>query len=213
MKTISIVVPAYNEEDVIEIFYEETKKVLDEIKDKYDYEMVFIDDGSCDKTLEIFKGLNKRDDKVQAISFSRNFGKEAGIYAGLSNAKGELVVLMDADLQNDPKIIIEMIKYIEEGYDTVTTVRNRKHEKLIKSMFSRLFYKLMKGSDSVDIKDNAQDFRMITRQVVDAILELKEYNRFSKGIFSWVGFKTKYIEVENRKRIARKDKMDIQRSY
>lgn len=209
MKTISIVVPAYNEEDVIEIFYEETKKVLDNIKDKYNYEILFVDDGSCDKTLEILKSLNKKDHKVQAISFSRNFGKEAGIYAGLSNAKGELVVLMDADLQNDPKIIIEMIKYIEDGYDIVTTVRNRKHEKLIKSMFSRLFYKLMKGSESVDIKDNAQDFRMITRQVVNAILELKEYNRFSKDIFSWVGFKTKYIEVENRKRVARKDKMDV----
>ena len=206
MKKLSIIVPMYNEEEVIELFYKETKKVVNEIADKYDYEMLFVDDGSKDKTIEKVKEIRKNDKKVRYISFSRNFGKESGIYAGLSNCKGDLAVLLDADLQHDPKYIPEMIKYIEEGYDTVTTLRNRKGESKIKSWFSEFFYQIMKEAKNIELKQGSQDFRMMTRQVVDAILEMKEYNRFSKGIFSWVGFKTKYIEVEYRTSAAGKSK-------
>ncbi len=202
-KVLSIVVPCYNEEEVVEMFYKETKKVLKKVDENYDYEFVFIDDGSKDKTLEILKKLRKKDDKVHLISFSRNFGKEAGIYAGLSNATGDLVVLMDADLQHDPEIIPEMLKGIEEGYDTVTTRRkDRKGESKIKGVFAKMFYGIMKKIMSTDMEQGAQDFRMMKREVVDAILSLKEYNRFSKGIFSWVGFKVKYIYTQNKERAA-----------
>ena len=209
MKKLSIVVPMYNEEEVIELFYKETKKVVDDISKDYSYEMLFVDDGSKDKTIEKVKALREKDKNVKYISFSRNFGKEAGIYAGLSNAKGDLVVLLDADLQHDPKYIKDMLKYIEEGYDTVTTMRNRKGESKIKSYFSESFYKIMKEAKDIELKQGSQDYRMMTRKVVDAILEIKEYNRFSKGIFSWVGFKTKYIEVENRTRAAGKSKWNF----
>lgn len=203
MKKISLIVPCYNEEQVIDMFYKETVKTLYNLKDKYEYEFVFVDDGSRDNTLNILREMKKKDDKISIISFSRNFGKEAGIYAGLNNATGDLVVIMDADLQHPPKIIIEMIKGIEEGYDTVTTRRiNRKGEPLIKSAFSRLFYKVMSKIIDFELVQGAQDFRMMKREVVDAVLSLKEYNRFSKGIFSWVGFKVKYIEIENVERVA-----------
>ena len=179
------------------------KKILDMIKNKYDYEFVFVDDGSKDETLNILRELKKKDDKINIISFSRNFGKEAGIYAGLNNSSGDLVVIMDADLQHPPKIILEMIEGIEEGYDTVTTRRvNRKGEPVIKSAFSKLFYKIMSKIVDFELVQGAQDFRMMKRDVVEAILSLKEYNRFSKGIFSWVGFKVKYIEIENFERVA-----------
>ena len=209
MKKLSIIVPMFNEEEVIGLFYKETKKVVDKISDKYDYEMLFVDDGSKDDSLQKVKELRQIDKKVRFISFSRNFGKEAGIYAGLKNCKGDLAVLLDADLQHDPKYIPEMLKYIEEGYDTVTTLRNRKGESKIKSWFSEFFYKIMKDAKDVELKQGSQDYRMMTRKVVDAILEIKEYNRFSKGIFSWVGFKTKYIEVENRTRAAGKSKWNF----
>lgn len=203
MKKVSLIVPCYNEEQVISMFYEETMKVLDMIKDKYDYEFVFVDDGSKDKTLNMLRELKKKDDKINIISFSRNFGKEAGIYAGLNNATGDLVVIMDADLQHPPRIILEMIAGIEEGYDTVTTKRiNRKGEPVIKSAFSKMFYKIMSKIVDFELVQGAQDFRIMKREVVDAILSLKEYNRFSKGIFSWVGFKVKYIEIENVERVA-----------
>lgn len=209
IKKISVIVPVYNEEEVIEIFYRETSAVLKTLKNKYDYELIFVNDGSSDRTLNILKKMNETDKKNKIISFSRNFGKEAAMYAGLSKSQGDLIVIMDADLQHEPKIIIEMLKYIEEGYDTVTTIRNRKHESKVRSFFAKLFYKLMQGTNNVEIKQGAQDFRMMTRQVVEAILELKEYNRFSKGIFSWVGFKTKYIEVENKERRAGKTKWNF----
>lgn len=203
MEKISLIVPCYNEEQVINMFYEETIKILDMIKNKYDYEFVFVDDGSKDETLNILRELKKKDDKINIISFSRNFGKEAGIYAGLNNSSGDLVVIMDADLQHPPKIILEMIEGIEEGYDTVTTRRvNRKGEPVIKSAFSKLFYKIMSKIVDFELVQGAQDFRMMKRDVVEAILSLKEYNRFSKGIFSWVGFKVKYIEIENFERVA-----------
>lgn len=209
MKKLSIVVPAYNEEEVIELFYNKLKDVINKIVEKYEYEIIFIDDGSKDNTLNILKKLRENDNNVNIISFSRNFGKEAGIYAGLKNSNGDIVVVLDADLQHDPEIIPQMIKYIEEGYDTVTTIRNRKGESKINSWFSNMFYRIMAGNKEVKLKKGSQDFRMMTRQVVEAILDLKEYNRFSKGIFSWVGFKTKYIEVENKKRVAGKSKWNL----
>lgn len=203
MKKISIIVPMFNEEQVINMFYDETKKVLKEIEEKYTYEFIFVDDGSKDNTLNLVKKLREKDDKVTIISFSRNFGKEAGIYAGLNNATGDLVVIMDADLQHPPKIIKEMCEGIEEGYDTVTTRRiNRKGEPIIKSAFSKMFYKIMSKIVDFEVVQGSQDFRMMKREVVDAIISLKEYNRFSKGIFSWVGFKVKYIEIENVERAA-----------
>lgn len=207
MKKISLIVPCYNEEQVINMFYTETKKVLEQIKEKYEYEFIFIDDGSKDNTLKILKELKTKDDNIAIISFSRNFGKESGIYAGLNNANGDLVVIMDADLQHPPKIILEMIKGIEEGYDTVTTRRkNRKGEPVIKSALSKLFYKIISKMIDFELVQGAQDFRMMKREVVNAITSLKEYNRFSKGIFSWVGFKVKYIEIENVERVAGKTK-------
>lgn len=213
MKKISLIVPMYNEEENVQQFYDETKEVLQSIKNTYDYELIFIDDGSKDNTLALLKELAKIDGKIKIISFSRNFGKESGIYAGLSKAKGDVVVLLDADLQNDPKLIIEMLTYIEDGYDTVTTIRNRKGESKIKSLFSRLFYVVMSKGDNVNLKQGAQDFRMMTAQVVKAICEMDECNRFSKGIFEWVGFKTKYIEVENRPRNAGTTKWSFKKLF
>lgn len=207
MKKISIIVPCYNEEQVINIFYDEIKKILEQIKEDYNYELVFIDDGSKDNTLNILKELRINDENISIISFSRNFGKEAGIYAGLNNSTGDLVVIMDADLQHPPKIILEMLEGIKEGYDTVTTRRiNRKGEPAIKNFFSKSFYKVMSKIIDFELVQGAQDFRMMKRNVVDSILLLKEYNRFSKGIFSWVGFKVKYIDIENAERAAGKTK-------
>ena len=211
MKKISIIVPTYNEQEVIEMFYNETSKVLQPIMDKYTYEIIFVDDGSQDETLNKLKELNNLDKRVNIISFSRNFGKEAGMYAGLKNATGDICVVMDSDLQHDPNIILQMLKYIEEGYDTVTTIRNRKGESKIKSFFSKIFYKLMQSEDEISLKQGSQDFRMMTKNVVEAILSMEEYNRFSKGIFSWVGFKTKYIEVQNRTRAAGKTKWNYKK--
>ena len=211
MKMLSIIVPAYNEEEVIELFYKKLKEVIDKITERYKYEIIFVDDGSKDNTLDKLKKLRENDKNINIISFSRNFGKEAGIYAGLKNANGDMVVLLDADLQHDPENIPQMIKYIEEGYDTVTTIRNRKGESKVKSWFSNMFYRVMSGNKEIKLKKGSQDFRMMTRQVVQAILDLKEYNRFSKGIFSWVGFKTKYIEVENKKRAAGKTKWNYKK--
>ena len=211
MKKVSIIVPCYNEEDVLNLFDEEIHKVvIDKIKNEYDYEIIFVNDGSEDKTLEIVKQLKYKDNKIRVISFSRNFGKEGAMYAGLENCTGDFVVVMDADLQHSPDKILEMLDGINEGFDVVTTVRkDRKGESKFRSVLSRFFYKMMSGSNSVEMKQGAQDFRMMTRQVVDAILQLKEYNRFSKGIFSWVGFNVKYIETENRKRVAGKSKWNI----
>lgn len=211
MQKLSIVVPCYNEQEVLNLFNEEIHKtVLNVIKDIYTYELLFINDGSTDKTLEILKDLKKTDENIRIISFSRNFGKESAMYAGLENSTGDLVVIMDADLQHSPEKILEMLDGILEGFDVVTTVRkNRKGESKIRNFFSRLFYKLMHGSTKVEVKQGAQDYRMMTRQVVNAILELKEYNRFSKGIFSWVGFNVKYIETENRERAAGKSKWNF----
>lgn len=200
---ISVIVPCYNEEAAIPYFYEEIKRISKEMEEM-DFEYLFINDGSKDKTLEILKKLSKEDKKVRYISFSRNFGKEAAIYAGLENAIGDYVTIMDADLQDPPSMLPEMYRLIkEEGYDTVGTRRvTRKGEPPIRSFFARCFYKIINKMSKVEMVDGARDYRLMTRQVVDAILSLKEYNRYSKGLFSFVGFKTKWLEYENVERVA-----------
>lgn len=212
-KMISIIVPCYNEEEGIEKFYIETKKVIDQINNEYDYELLFIDDGSKDETLSKVKKLKQDDKNIRIISFSRNFGKEAAMYAGLENFIGDYVVIMDADLQNDPRIILDMINGIKEGYDVVTTCRNRKGESIVKSLFSRIFYGVMGKVGAIKIRQGAQDYRMMTRKVAESIVMLKEYNRFSKGIFNWVGFNVKYLEVENRTRANGKSKWNFRKLF
>lgn len=212
MEKISIVVPCYNEEKNINNFYGEMIKTLEKVKENYSYEIIFVNDGSNDQTEIEVKKVRKTDKNIILISFSRNFGKEAAIYAGLNNATGDLVALIDADLQHPPVTILEMIKGINEGYDVVATKRkNRKGEPVIKSVFSKLFYKMMRMF--IPIEKNVQDFRLMKKEVVDAILSLKEYNRFSKGIFTWVGFNIKYIEIENIERKAGKTKWSFKKLF
>jgi len=212
-KMISIIVPCFNEEEGIEKFYIETKKVIDQINNEYDYELLFIDDGSKDETLNKVKKIRQNDENIRIISFSRNFGKEAAMYAGLENFIGDYVVIMDADLQNDPRIILDMINGIKEGYDVVTTCRNRKGESIVKSLFSRIFYGVMGKVGAIKIRQGSQDYRMMTRKVAESIVMLKEYNRFSKGIFNWVGFNVKYLEVENRTRADGKSKWNFRKLF
>ena len=203
-KLCSCIVPCFNEEEVIPIYYEEMQKVRKQEEGKIDFEIIFIDDGSKDKTLEVIKKLSEQDECIHYVSFSRNFGKEAAMYAGFEHAKGEYVVTMDVDLQDPPHLIPEMIRCIEEeGYDSVATRRvTRKGEPPIRSFFARRFYGLINKISDADIVDGARDFRMMKRDMVDAILSMPEYNRFTKGIFGWVGFKTKWLEFENVERAA-----------
>lgn len=201
MQMLSIIVPCFNEEDVLNVFYDELKMTIDQLN--YQTEIIFINDGSTDKTLQIIKELNCTDKRVTYISFSRNFGKEAAILAGFEQSKGDLVVMMDADLQDPPKLLPEMICYIEKGYDSVATRRvSRIGEPRIRSFFARQFYKIINNISKTDIVDGARDYRLMTRQFVEAVLSLQEYNRFSKGIFGWIGFDTKWIEFENVERAA-----------
>ena len=206
MELISVVVPCYNEQESLPLFYTEITRVSEEMSQKNDveFEFLFINDGSRDKTLELLRELAENDKRVRYISFSRNFGKEAGMYAGLQNAKGDYIVVLDADLQHPPKFIPQMYEYVSSGdYDCASTRRiSRKGEPKLLSFFARKFYKIMNKISQTEIVDGAQDFRFMTRQMVDSILAMQEYNRFSKGIFSWVGFKTKYIEYENVERVA-----------
>ena len=203
MAKISIIVSCYNEEKALPLFYEETEKYIKEFKNT-EFEYIFVNDGSVDNTLEIIKELRKNDEKVKYISFSRNFGKEAAIFAGLEHATGDFVTLMDADLQDPPHLLKDMYKAItEEGFDAVGTRRvTRKGEPVIRSFFARMFYKLINRISKVKMVDGARDYVLMTRPVVDAIISLKEYNRFSKGLFNFVGFKVKWIEYENVKRVA-----------
>lgn len=203
MEKLTLIVPCYNEEEVLPFFYEEFQKVASKLKN-YNTEVIFVDDGSKDKTLSIIKEMAARDDRVKYLSFSRNFGKEAAIYAGFQHADGDYIAMLDADLQDPPSLLPEMMKgIVEEGYDSVATRRvSRKGEPPVRSFFARCFYKLMKRISTAEIMDGARDFRLMTRQFKDAILEMGEYNRFSKGIFGWVGFKTKWIEYENIERKA-----------
>lgn len=203
MDKISVAVPCYNEEPALEPFFAAVSAVAGQMPD-VEFEFLFIDDGSRDKTLEKMQELAQRDSRVKYISFSRNFGKEAGIYAGLENATGDYVVVMDADLQDPPALLPEMYRSIrEEGYDCVGSRRvTRKGEPPIRSFFARLFYKLINKMSDAEIVDGARDFQMMNRQVVEAILSMGEYNRFSKGIFGWIGFKKKWLEYENIERVA-----------
>ena len=203
MEKITVIVPCYNEEEALNYYYDEMSKVMNEMKE-VDFELLLINDGSKDRTLEIMKILAQKDQRVKYISFSRNFGKEAAMYAGFENSTGDYVCLMDADLQDPPRLLPEMYRAIkEEGYDSAATRRvTRKGEPPIRSFFARLFYKMMNKISDTELMDGARDYRLMTRQFVNALLELKEYNRFSKGLFGWVGFKTKWIEFENVERVA-----------
>lgn len=195
MCQLSIVVPCFNEEDNICIFFDE---ILRNVAIN-DFEIVFIDDGSKDNTLERIKQLAKRDSRVKYVSFSRNFGKESALYCGLMKSEGELICIMDADMQDPPFLLPEMLEILQQGeYDIVATRRvSRKGEPIIKSFFARMFYRLINRISNLDLVDGARDYRLMTRPVCDAILQLEEYNRFSKGLFNWIGFKTKWIEYEN----------------
>lgn len=203
MEKISVIVPCYNEEESLPLFYPEIKKVRDTLPE-YAFEVILVDDGSKDRTVEIMRELAEKDEEIRYLSFSRNFGKESAMYAGLKNASGDYVVLMDADLQHPPALLPEMLKGIkEEGYDSVATRRvDRQGEPPIRSFFARQFYKLMNKISQTELVDGAQDYRMMTRQFVDSLLELSEYNRFSKGLFGWVGYKTKWLPHENTERVA-----------
>lgn len=204
MKKISIIVPCYNEEEAIPYFYDEINKISKKMKN--DFEFIFVNDGSKDKTIEVIKNLSKKDKRVKYIHFSRNFGKEAAMYAGLELSVGDYVAIMDADLQDPPALIPEMVSILEDkdnDYDCVGTRRvTRKGEPKIRSFFARRFYKIINKLSKVEMVDGARDFRLMTRQMVNSILELKEYNRYSKGLFAFVGFNTKWLEYENIKRVA-----------
>lgn len=203
MEVCTCIVPCFNEEEAIPYYYEEMQKVMQKVPE-LDFELLFVDDGSCDGTLKVLKELAQKDSGVRYISFSRNFGKEAALYAGLQNAGGDYAVTMDVDLQDPPSLIPEMYKVIQQGeYDSVATRRvTRKGEPKIRSFFARKFYQIINKMSDADIVDGARDFRFMKRSMVDAILSMKEYNRFSKGIFGWVGFKTKWLEYENVERVV-----------
>lgn len=202
MKKLSLIIPCYNEEEALPIFHTEATKVLSSLN--YDYEMVFVNDGSKDKTLDVMKDLAKNDPHITYLSFSRNFGKEAAMYAGFCNANGDYVAVMDADMQDPPSLLPEMLEILEGGeYDSVATRRvSRKGEPKIRSWFARKFYKLINKISDADVVDGARDFRLMKREMVDAILSMSEYNRFSKGIFGWIGFKTYWLPYENVERVA-----------
>ncbi|MCB6414485.1 glycosyltransferase family 2 protein [Dorea acetigenes] len=203
---ISVIVPCYNEEVSLPFFYKEIQKVISHMQERYpvEFELLFVDDGSRDDTLSIIKSFASKDPKIKYLSFSRNFGKESAILAGLEHATGDYVALMDADLQDPPSLLTQMYETIKEGtYDCVGTKRvDRKGEPPIRSFFARCFYKLINKISKTSIVDGARDFRLMTRQMTDAILNMPEYNRFSKGIFGWVGFKTKWLEYTNVERVA-----------
>lgn len=203
MSKICIVIPCYNEQEMIPLLYKTLDETARTLPD-HEFEFLMVDDGSKDKTMEEIRAAAENDPRVKYISFSRNFGKEGAIYAGLENSNGDLTVIMDADLQDPPALLGEMIDAIEkEGYDSVATRRvTRKGEPPIRSAFARAFYKIMNQMSDVDLVDGARDYRLMNREFVNAILEMKEYNRFSKGIFGWVGFKTKWLEYENVERAA-----------
>ena len=204
---LSVVVSCYNEEEALPLFYKEIKKIEKEMK-SLDFEYIFVDDGSKDKTLSIIKDFSKKDKRVKYLSFSRNFGKESAMYAGLKYSKGDYITVMDADLQDPPSLLKEMYSYIkDEGYDQVATRRiNRKGEPIIRSFFARMFYKIINKMSKIEMVDGARDFRLMKREVVDSILSLNEYNRYSKGLFSFVGYNTKWISYNNTPRVAGKTK-------
>ena len=203
---LSIIVPCYNEEEALPLFYDEATKVLSKMK--CDYELLFVNDGSKDRTLRLLRVLGKKDPHVHYLSFSRNFGKEAAMYAGFCNASGDYVAVMDADLQDPPALLPEMVKILRQGkYDSVATRReDREGEPPIRSWFARRFYALINKISDAEIMDGARDFRMMKRDMVNAIVNMTEYNRFSKGIFGWVGFETYWLPYKNTERVAGKTK-------
>lgn len=211
MKLLSVIVPCYNEEENVPFFYEEFLKNELYFKEKgIDWEILYVDDGSKDNTAEEVRKLHTSDERVHLLSFSRNFGKEAAMYAGMEKAKGDYVVIMDADLQDPPSLLPEMLAGLEEGYDSVATRRvTRKGEPAVRSFFARMFYRLMKRISRTEIMDGARDYRLMNRKMVDAILSMQEYNRFTKGIFGWVGFRTKWLEFENVKRLKGETKWNF----
>ena len=206
---ISIIVPCYNEQEALPFFHEEVSRVLKEIGE--DYELLFVNDGSKDDTLKELKALSTKDPHVIYLSFSRNFGKEAAMYAGFCNAKGDYIAVMDADLQDPPALLPEMLKMLEtDEYDSVATRRvSREGEPPIRSWFARQFYRIINRISDADIVDGARDFRLMKRSMVDAIVSMSEYNRFSKGIFGWIGFKTLWLPYKNIERVAGETKWNF----
>ncbi len=200
---VSLIIPCYNEEEVLPILHEELCRVCGGL-DKYTFEFLFVNDGSKDNTLDVLKKMSETDDRVVYLSFARNFGKEAAMYAGFCNAKGEYVAVMDADMQDPPSLLPEMLAILERGeYDSVATRRStRKGEPRIRSFFARRFYKIINKISDADVVDGARDFRLMRRDMVDAIVKMGEYNRFSKGIFGWVGFRTYWLSYDNIERAA-----------
>ena len=206
---ISLIVPCYNEQDALPIFYEEVIKVIDKMQ--CEYEIIFVNDGSKDKTLEILKKFSKRNENVTYLSFSRNFGKEAAMYAGFCHVGGDYIAVMDADMQDPPSLLPEMVKLLEsEDYDSVATRRvSRDGEPPIRSWFARKFYQLINKISDADIVDGARDFRLMKREMVESIVAMGEYNRFSKGIFGWIGFKTYWLPFKNVERVAGETKWNF----
>ena len=215
MKLLSIIVPCYNEQDSLPLFYNKIVKTLQNMSTFVDFEILFIDDGSKDFTLKIVKELAKKDERIKYISFSRNFGKESAMYAGLEKAKGDLIAFMDADLQDPPDLLMEMYNgIVTEGYDCVATRRvTRCGEPRLRSFFARRFYSLINKISEIEFVDGARDYRLMTKQMAESILSLKEVNRFSKGLFGWVGYKTKWLEYENIIRIAGETKWSFRKLF
>jgi len=202
MKTVDLIVPCYNESQSLGILYAETCKVIEQLQE-YSFRLLLIDDGSKDGTLDIMRQLAEKDERVRYLSFSRNFGKEAAIYAGMKHTTADYVAIMDADMQDPPSLLPQMLQVLESGYDCCATRRvDRKGEPKIRSLFARAFYRLINKMIDFEIVDGARDFRLMTRQMTDAILQMSEVERFSKGIFAWVGFSTKWIEYQNVERVA-----------
>lgn len=212
---LSLIVPCYNEQDALPIFYREAKRVLEQMQEDkgvdFVYEMLFVNDGSSDGTLSVLRELAARDEAVSYVSFSRNFGKEAAMYAGFCNAHGDYAAVMDADMQDPPDLLPKMLEILESGeYDSVATRRvSRKGEPPIRSWFARRFYRIINRISDADIVDGARDFRLMKRDMVQAIVEMGEYNRFSKGIFGWIGFRTYWLPYENVNRVAGETKWNF----
>lgn len=214
MNKISVIVPCWNEEEALPVYYREMCRVMKEMPE-VEFELLFVDDGSTDRTLEILRGWNETDARCRYLSFSRNFGKEAAIYAGLQNAQGDYVATMDVDLQDPPGLLPEMYRILqEEDYDSVATRRStRTGEPKVRSFLSESFYKLLNRISKTEIVSGARDYRLMKRKMVDAVLGMSEYNRFSKGIFEWVGFRTKWLEFQNVGRCAGETKWSVKKLF
>lgn len=214
MDRISVIIPCYNEEEAIPIYYQAMKKVMESMK-KVGFELLFVDDGSTDGTLEAMRYLAARDSRCRYLSFSRNFGKEAAMYAGLSKAQGDYVAVMDVDLQDPPDMLLEMYQILKEGKCDCVAARRTKRigEGKLRSFLSDRFYQVMNRLTKTEMMSGARDYRLMCRQMVDAILEMSEYNRFSKGIFQWVGFETKWLEFEHEDRCAGETKWPLRKLF